>query len=126
MVPDPAVGPVLIVDDDPDGRETLIQFLGHYGYTTAAVATGNDALALACKLRPRLAIIDLGLPDLTGFELIRLLKERTATASIPIIVLSGHVFPAHRQRADQAGCDVFLAKPVETDELLAAVRGLIG
>jgi CheY-like chemotaxis protein len=126
MAPDPAVGPVLIVDDDPDGRETLIQFLGHHGYTIAAVANGYDALALARKLKPRVAIIDLGLPDVTGFELIRMLKAETATAHIPVIVLSGHVFPKHREQAAQAGSEVFLAKPVEPDDLLAAVRNLIG
>jgi CheY-like chemotaxis protein len=116
----------LIVDDDPDGRETLIQFLGHHGYNIAAVATGHDALALARKLHPLMAIIDLGLPDVTGFELIRMLKADKATAHIPVVVLSGHVFPAHRERAAQAGCEVFLAKPVEPDDLLAAVRNLIG
>lgn len=126
MAPNPAVGPVLIVDDDADGRESLIQFLGHHGYTIAAVANGYDALALARKLKPQVAIIDLGLPDVTGFELIRLLKAESVTASMPVIVLSGHVFPRHREEAAQAGSEVFLAKPVEPDDLLAALRGLIG
>ena len=117
---------ILIADDDPDGRETLRQLFTHAGYRIAEAADALRAIELAKALAPDLIIMDLGFPELDGWEATRRLKADPHTRSIVILVLSAHVFETDRARAAAAGCDAFLPKPSEMDDILACARRLIG
>jgi len=113
---------ILVVDDDDQLRRALRINLAarHYEVYTAADATG--ALALAGRTPPDLAIVDLGLPDLDGVEVVRGLRGWT---QIPIIVLSARDAQAAKVEALDAGADDYVTKPFGMDELLARIRAAL-
>lgn len=110
---------VLVVDDEKQIRRFLKISLETHGYQVQETATGQEALTKAAQLRPDLIILDLGLPDLDGIEVLRQLREWTHT---PVIVLSVRDADAEKVAALDAGADDYLTKPFSTDELLARLR----
>ncbi len=110
---------VLVVDDEVQIRRFLKISLEANGYHVYETASGRDALEKAALLRPELIILDLGLPDLPGLEVLRRLREWTQT---PVLILS--VLDADRDKiaALDAGADDYLTKPFSVDELMARMR----
>ncbi|MEC4811982.1 MAG: CHASE2 domain-containing protein [Scytonema sp. PMC 1069.18] len=118
---------VLIVDDDDKHRSMLSSLLQEIGCRTLEATDGKQGLLLA-TLQNHLDVIvlDLAMPTMDGFELMFHLQENPQTRSVPIIVSSASVFEENRQRSLQAGATAFLPKPLEMDELLNAMRSLLG
>jgi two-component system, OmpR family, KDP operon response regulator KdpE len=115
-----ADGPVvLIIEDEPPIRRFLRPTLTSQGYRLVEAETGEDGLIQATTRQPDLVILDLGLPDLDGLEVIRRLREWTA---VPIIVLSARGAESDKVAALDAGADDYVAKPFAAGELLARVR----
>lgn len=115
----------LIVDDHDDSRDGFREYLETFGFDVAGTPTAEDALHIM-KLRPfDLLIVDLQLPGMNGWELIRTVRRHPRYHDIAIAAVSACVFPDDRARADAAGCDAFLAKPCPPDELLATVNRLL-
>ncbi len=112
---------VLVVDDEPQIVRALRVNLRVRGYDVLAAATGAEALLLAADHPPDLVILDLGLPDLDGVEVIRGLR---GWSSAPILVLSGRSDSADKVDALDEGADDYLTKPFGIDELLARMRAL--
>jgi two-component system KDP operon response regulator KdpE len=113
-------GPVvLVIEDEPPIRRFLRPTLTSQGYRVVESATGEDGLLQAATRQPDLVILDLGLPDLDGFEVIRRLREWT---TIPIIVLSARGAESDKVAALDAGADDYVAKPFAVGELLARTR----
>ncbi len=112
---------VLVVDDEPQILRALRINLRARHYEVFTAATGGDALATAASHHPDLVILDLGLPDLDGVEVIRGLRGWT---SAPIIVLSGRTDSADKVDALDAGADDYVTKPFGVDELLARMRAV--
>ncbi len=110
---------ILIVEDDPAVRHILARTLASHGFRTEAVGTGEDALRVDPSFHSDLVLLDLGLPEMSGMEVIVQLRERTST---PIIVLSVRETEADKVRALDLGADDYLTKPFGVDELLARVR----
>ncbi|EMY35304.1 KDP operon transcriptional regulatory protein KdpE [Arthrobacter crystallopoietes BAB-32] len=110
---------VLIVDDEPQILRALQINLKARGYGTFTAATGAAALAEAAKHPVDLVLLDLGLPDMDGVEVIRRLRERT---DLPIIVLSARHASAEKVDALDAGADDYVTKPFDLAELLARLR----
>jgi two-component system KDP operon response regulator KdpE len=108
---------VLIVDDEPDIRAFLGSSLGSRGYTWAEAASANEGISLALSLRPDLVLLDLGLPDRDGMDILHLLGNVA-----PVIVLSARGREADKVAALEAGADDYLTKPFGPDELLARIR----
>jgi PAS domain S-box-containing protein len=116
---------VLYVDDDEDNRHTLTWFLENEGFHTREAATGQEALRLAAD-KPDVIILDVGLPDIDGFEVCRRIKAHPATAAIPVLHVSGRfVRPEDRTHGLEEGADAYLTKPVEPREVVATVRSLL-
>ena len=114
---------VLIVEDDPAIQEVL-RFLAEANDMRVVVAgTCDDAIREAKLHRPDLAIIDLGLPDRDGIELICSVR---AWSQLPIIVLSARTLESQRQAVLAAGADDYLTKPFSAPELLSRMRALLG
>ena len=107
--------PILIVDDHDDTRNLLVELLAFDGFTVIAAASGEEALAIVREQRPCLVLLDLGLPDIAGLELVLRLRAEPNTASVPIYALSG--FTNLRSAALAAGLDGFLVKPVRGSDL---------
>jgi two-component system KDP operon response regulator KdpE len=113
---------VLIIDDEEAIRRFLKVTLSSQGYTVLEAASGNDGLSSAATERPDVIILDLGLPDLDGVTVTRLLREWTR---IPIIILSVRGSEKDKIAALDAGADDYLTKPFGVGELLARIRAAL-
>lgn len=118
---DPAIR-ILVVDDEPAIRRFLHTILAAHGHTVLEAADGAQAVAAVTAQRPDLIILDLGLPDLSGFEVTRILREWT---QIPIIVLSVRAGEEDKIAALDAGADDYLTKPFGAGELVARIRAAL-
>ena len=107
--------PILLVDAHDDTRRMLIELLSLSGYRVVEARDAREALAHLPGVRPCIVLLDLGLPDLSGVELCRLLRSREDLARVPIYAMSG--FYHLRAEAFAAGCDGYLLKPVRAGEL---------
>lgn len=113
---------VLIIDDEPPIRKLLRMGLSTQGYQTIEAANGKTALEMLGQ-EPGLVILDLGLPDIQGHELLRMIRARNE--SVPIVVLSSRGDEAGKVQALDLGADDFVTKPFGMDELLARMRAAL-
>lgn len=122
----PAVGPrrILLVEDNEDARGMLREALARKGHDVQDAEDGETGLALAAARRPDVAVIDIGLPDMDGYELARRLRQ-SMDGTISLIALSGYGQTADRQRAKDAGFELHLTKPVEVERLEAAIAAVL-
>jgi CheY-like chemotaxis protein len=108
---------ILVVEDNTDSREMLRQLLEIEGHEVYDAADGHAAIALACQVRPEIALIDLGLPDLNGYELASRLRGEPHLRGMALIALTGYGAPEDRQRSRDAGFWSHLVKPVDPETL---------
>ena len=109
---------ILIVDDDVSAADTLASLLQSAGYGDAHVAyTGATALALAIEFVPTVALVDLELPDMSGYELARQLSQHPQLHTLRLIALTADREHPRRERAREAGVERYLIKPVGSAEL---------
>jgi signal transduction histidine kinase len=114
---------VLIVDDNIDAAQMLAELLDAGGYQTLATHDGPSALAAVESFEPQIAVLDIGLPVMDGFELARLLQQRLARTKL--IALTGYGQPEDRARAAAAGFAAHFVKPVDADKLRAMIEQLV-
>jgi two-component system KDP operon response regulator KdpE len=110
---------ILIVEDEPQMLRFLRALLGSHGYSLLEAETGREALALAVSHRPDLIVLDLGLPDVEGLDVVAKVRGWTQT---PIIVVSARGQETDKVRALDLGADDYLTKPFGSHELLARIR----
>ena len=110
---------VLVIDDEPQIRRLLAVALEANGYRVLPAATGQEGIVLTAQHRPALVVLDLGLPDLPGQEVLRRLRE---WSSIPVVILSVQDDEAGKVAALDGGADDYVTKPFNTGELLARLR----
>lgn len=124
--PEPGTGwRILVVDDDPDVAQSFSLLLRLMGHQVRAVNTGAAALETAPSFQPQVAFIDIGLPDMDGYDLARSLRAQSRRPGLRLIALTGYAQEQVRQRAAAAGFDAHLLKPVTADtveQLLASFR----
>ena len=120
-----AMKKILIVEDNELNRDVLSRRLGSRGYQVSVASHGEEGLRLAQTERPDLILMDLGLPELDGWECTRRLKASPNTRTIPIIALTAHAMLGDRERALEAGCDDFDTKPINFSGLLAKMERLL-
>jgi CheY-like chemotaxis protein len=108
---------VLIVDDNVDTAQGLSRLLIHAGHEIALAHDGTQALAMAREQNPEAILLDIGLPGMDGFEVVKLLRQQSSSAEAVIIAVTGYGQPEDRQRVMEAGFDHHLVKPVDFDEL---------
>jgi two-component system, OmpR family, KDP operon response regulator KdpE len=113
------VSAVLVVDDEPPILRTLAVNLKARGYEVQLAKSGHEALALAARRHPDVVILDLGLPDMDGIEVIHGLR---GWSEVPIIVLSARTAEAQKVAALDAGANDYVSKPFGMDELMARLR----
>jgi two-component system KDP operon response regulator KdpE len=112
-------GLILLIEDEPQLRRFLRASLQSEGYRLVEAETGQEGLRQAASCNPELVLLDLGLPDLDGLEVIKKLREWT---SLPIIILSARGQDQDKIRALDLGADDYLTKPFSAGELLARIR----
>jgi DNA-binding response OmpR family regulator len=116
---------VLLAEDDEDVRALAELVLRREGFEVTAVANGIAALEAAEARPPAVAVLDVSMPHLDGYETARRLRERSATASVPIMLLTARVTEADRERGRVAGADAQLDKPFSPTVLAERVRALL-
>ena len=113
---------VLVVDDNEDAVETLALLLQLEGYTVGTALDGPAALAEAEQFHPEVVLLDIGMPGMDGYEVVREFRKRDETKSIPIVALTGYGQPEDRARAEAAGFSDHLTKPISPESLNAMLK----
>ncbi len=113
---------ILIVDDFPDVAAVTQMLLESYGHETRVATTGREALAIAQDFDPELAILDIGLPDLSGFEIARVLRSRVTGHRLYLAAVTGWGDHDTREKAFNAGFDEHVVKPTDAGRLKQIVR----
>ena len=114
---------ILVVEDNDENWDMIARRLERRGYRVVRAADGQEAVEMAARERPDLILMDVSLPVMDGPEATRRIRARAQT--IPIIALTAHAMSGDRDRALQAGCDDYHAKPVELPRLLAQMEALL-
>jgi CheY-like chemotaxis protein len=114
---------VLLVEDNQDGRVMMTIMLENHGYKVLAAEDGLSGLALAANEKPGVALVDIGLPGIDGFEVARRLRADPATRDMRLIALTGYGQANDRKMAFAAGFDAHLVKPVDLHRLVEAMEG---
>jgi CheY-like chemotaxis protein len=118
--------PILIVDDNPANLKLARVVLSREGFEVHTAADAEEALVALRTFRPRLILMDLQLPGMDGFELTRRLKADPATSGIVILALTAYAMKGDEEKARAAGCDGYIAKPIDTRALPGVVAGYLG
>ena len=117
---------VLLVEDNEDNRTVYRTILEHFGYQVIEAQNGEAGVSMAREQRPDLILMDISIPLIDGWEATRILKSEPGTAQIPIIALTAHALATDRAKAQEVGCDGYLAKPCEPRRVVAEVQRFIG
>jgi adenylate cyclase len=118
-------GIILVVDDQPDDVQLLADLLGLHGYTVETAADGNAALMAIERSEPDLVLLDVVMPGLSGLDVCRKLRADPRHSALPIVLVTSKDPETERVKGLDSGADDFLAKPINTAELLARVRSLL-
>src|SRR5881227_725731 len=113
--------PILIVDDNSTNMKLVRILLAGEGYDVRTAADAEEALNVLKEFYPRLILMDLQLPGIDGLELTRRLKKDPATRDIRIVAVTAYAMKGDREKAIAAGCDGYLAKPIDPIELPSKV-----
>jgi DNA-binding response OmpR family regulator len=117
---------VLVADDDADILELVSFRLERAGYDVVPVTDGEEALQRAVELRPDLAVLDVMMPKLNGYEVTQELRQKEATRAMPVILLTARAQDADVTRGFDAGADDYIKKPFSPQELRARVQAVLG
>ena len=113
---------LLIVEDNQLSQKLLTDILEYHGYITLKTELGDAALELAHQHRPDLILMDIELPDISGMEAARRLKEDDQTRTIPIIAVTASAMPGDKAQILLSGCDAYISKPFDMAEFLKLVE----
>jgi CheY-like chemotaxis protein len=125
--PQPLVQPggkrILVVDDNIDAAESIAVFLRLEGHEVRTVGDGPQALAIAHVFAPQVAVVDIGLPGMNGYEVVRRLKQQGAGAPGLLIALTGYGQKDDRARSEEAGFHCHFVKPADPRDIQSAIAG---
>jgi DNA-binding NarL/FixJ family response regulator len=116
---------ILIVDDDVGTRLSISDYLELSGYSVITANDGQQALAMVEEFHPDLMVTDIVMPRMNGYELVRQVRQKPRFRLLPVILLTARTRTQERILGYQSGCDLYLPKPFELEELGAAIRNLL-
>jgi CheY-like chemotaxis protein len=116
---------ILLVEDNPQNRYLMTFLLEKNGYTVDVAEDGEQALTMLETSAPDLILMDMQLPKLDGYEATGRIKADDRLRAIPLVALTAHSMKGDRAKAIDAGCDAYVTKPVDADEILALIARLI-
>ena len=116
---------ILLVEDNELNRDMLSRRLIRRGYGVITAHDGLEGHEMALAESPDLILMDIGLPEMDGWQVTRLLKSNPETRHLPIIALTAHALVTDREKARQVGCDDYDTKPIEFDRLMLKIETLL-
>lgn len=116
---------ILVVDDDLGTRLSISDYLELSGYSVITADDGQEALAIVEESHPDLMVTDIVMPRMNGYELVRRVRQQSGFRLLPVILLTARTNTQERILGYQSGCDLYLPKPFELEELAAAIRNLL-
>lgn len=117
---------ILVVDDRPENQAVLLSFLEPLGFEIDLASNGQDALRQVVQVHPDMVLIDLIMPGMSGFEVVKNIRALPELAHVPIIAISASVGEVEQNYSQEVGCNGFLAKPIEMDTLLVILQQQLG
>ena len=117
---------VLIVEDNELNMKLFHDLLEAHGYETLQTRTGIEALELARAHRPDLILMDIQLPEVSGLEVTKWIKEDEDLCSIPVIAVTAFAMKGDEERIRQGGCEAYISKPISVAKFLETVRSYLG
>ena len=119
------VDKILIVEDSPSELELMSYYLQDTGWKVIKAASGKEALEKVLSEQPDAIVTDVVMPEMSGFELCRLLKKNSTTQKLPIVICSSKNQEIDRLWAMKQGADVYLTKPYTREQLLTAIKSVV-
>jgi two-component system cell cycle response regulator DivK len=116
---------ILVVEDTEDNRQILRDLLGMAGYDTIEANDGAEGVARAREHRPDLILMDIQMPVMDGYEATRRIKADPTLKQIPVIAVTSYALSGDEEKAREAGCDGYIAKPYSPRQMLAKVREIL-
>lgn len=118
---------ILYIEDNPDNMTLVKRAIEAIGYTFVGMQTGLGGLQKAGEINPDLILLDINLPDIDGYEIARRLRASGSQhlLYVPIIAVTANALKGDAEKALEAGCDVYMSKPINIRELWARVEGLL-
>ncbi len=117
---------ILVVEDNPDNMYVLDHLLTRKGYIVQQAARGEEALKSVRTLRPALVLMDMQMPGMDGYAVVREMRRIPELAGMPIIAVTAHSMPGDREQTLAAGCTDYIAKPISPRDLLQLVEHYLG
>jgi two-component system cell cycle response regulator DivK len=117
---------ILIVEDEPRNLKLFSDLLTRFGYEIFQATDGEMGVESSRTTKPDLILMDIMMPRMDGLEATRIIKADATTKHIPIVALTSFAMKGDRERTLEAGCNAYIAKPVDIQELLKAVSGFLG
>ncbi len=116
---------VLIVDDNDMNMKLFCDLLTAYGYLTVKAANGSEALQCIAEQAPDLILLDIQLPDISGLDVAKIVKERPDLQHIPIVAITAFAMLGDKEKALTAGCDAYITKPISVLEFIEQIRSVL-
>jgi len=116
---------ILVVEDNPLNLKLVRDVLGAAGYDVVAATSGEEGLRMAGELPPDLVLMDLQLPGIDGVETMRQLRNGLVKPSVPVVAVTASAMPEDHRRAEQAGFDGYLEKPISVRALVGQVEAYL-
>jgi len=116
---------ILIVEDNPQNMKLVLMALRPHGYTLLEATDGEEALEIAVRDKPDLIMMDIQLPKVSGLEVTKRLRQMPAFGYIPIIAVTAYAMKGDREKFIGAGCDAYLAKPIDIRELPIVIQKML-
>ncbi|CTQ68699.1 response regulator [Roseibium alexandrii] len=117
---------VLIVEDNELNMKLFHDLLEAHGFDTLQTRTGIEALKLARENRPDLILMDIQLPEVSGLEVTKWIKEDESIASIPVVAVTAFAMKGDEERIRQGGCEAYISKPISVSKFLDTVKSFLG
>ena len=117
---------VLIVEDNELNMKLFRELLEAHGYQTTGTSNGVEALELVRKIRPDLILMDIQLPQVSGLEVTRWIKDDPELRSIPVVAVTAFAMKGDEERIREGGCEAYLSKPISVGKFIETVRRFIG
>ncbi len=117
---------VLIVEDNELNMKLFRDLLEAHGYQTTGTSNGVEALELVRKIRPDLILMDIQLPQVSGLEVTRWIKDDPELRKIPVVAVTAFAMKGDEERIREGGCEAYLSKPISVGKFIETVRRFIG